>query len=128
MNENNIDIKNVIVHAPYIVNLANDENKEKYLFAINFLKEEIKRVEKMGVKKIVLHPGSYTTLDIERGIKAPSITTAIRLANVLNMSLDTMFADSLTIPANEVADVYLTDKQLAVLKKMVKEFRDNFME
>ena len=69
MNENNIDIRNVIVHAPYIVNLANDENKEKYLFAINFLKEEIKRVEKMGVKKIVLHPGSYTTLDIERGIK-----------------------------------------------------------
>ena len=69
MNENNIDIKNVIVHAPYIVNLANDENKEKYLFAINFLKEEIKRVEKMGVKKIVLHPGSYTTLDIGRGIK-----------------------------------------------------------
>lgn len=69
MKESNIDIKNVVVHAPYIINLANDENKEKYLFAINFLKEEIKRVEKMGVKKIVLHPGSYTTLDIERGIK-----------------------------------------------------------
>lgn len=69
MNENNIDIKNVIVHAPYIINLANDENKEKYLFAIDFLKEEIKRVEKMGIKKIVLHPGSYTTLDIDRGIK-----------------------------------------------------------
>ena len=69
MNEINIDIKNVIVHAPYIINLANDENKEKYLFAIDFLKEEIKRVEKMGIKKIVLHPGSYTTLDIDRGIK-----------------------------------------------------------
>lgn len=69
MNENNIDIRNVIVHAPYIINLANDENKEKYLFAIDFLKEEIKRVEKMGIKKIVLHPGSYTTLDIDRGIK-----------------------------------------------------------
>lgn len=69
MKESDIDIKNVIVHAPYIINLANDENKEKYLFAINFLKEEIKRVEKIGVKKIVLHPGSYTTLDIDRGIK-----------------------------------------------------------
>ncbi len=69
MKESNIDIKNVIVHAPYIINLANDENKEKYLFAIDFLKEEIKRVEKFGVKKIVLHPGSYTTLDIDRGIK-----------------------------------------------------------
>lgn len=69
MKESNIDIKNVIVHAPYIINLANDENKEKYLFAIDFLKDEIKRVEKFGVKKIVLHPGSYTTLDIDRGIK-----------------------------------------------------------
>lgn len=66
--------------------------------------------------------------DIERGIKAPSITTAIRLANVLNISLDTLFADSLTIPASEIEDVYLTDKQLAVLKKMVKEFRANFTE
>ena len=75
MKKSNIDIKNVVVHAPYIINLANDENKEKYLFAINFLKEEIKRVEKMGVKKIVLHPGSYTTLDIERGIKC--ITNAL---------------------------------------------------
>lgn len=68
MKENNIDIKNVIVHAPYIINLANDENKEKYNFAINFLKDEIKRVEKFGVKKIVLHPGSYTTLDLDKGI------------------------------------------------------------
>ena len=66
--------------------------------------------------------------NIERGIKAPSITTAIRLANVLNMSLDTLFADSLEIPAHEIEDIYLTDKQLAVLKKMVKEFKDNFME
>lgn len=66
--------------------------------------------------------------DIERGIKAPSITTAIRLANVLDMSLDALFADSLDVPASEVADVYLTEKQLNVLKKMVKDFRNNFME
>lgn len=68
MKENNIDIKNVIVHAPYIINLANNQIKEKYDFSINFLKEEIKRVEKFGVEKLVLHPGSYTTLDIDTGI------------------------------------------------------------
>ena len=34
--------------------------------------------------------------DIERGIKAPSITTAIRLSNVLGISLDVLFAESLT--------------------------------
>lgn len=66
--------------------------------------------------------------DIERGIKAPSVTTAIRLANVLNVSLDTLFADSLDINLAEEDDVYLTDKQLKVLKKVVKEIKDNFTE
>ena len=68
MKENGIDIKNEIVHAPYIINLANNENKEKYNFSISFLKEEIKRVEKFGVEKLVLHPGSYTTQNIDTGI------------------------------------------------------------
>lgn len=68
MKENDIDIKNVIVHAPYIINLANNQSEEKYKFAINFLKEEIKRVEAFGVEKLVLHPGSYTTLDLDTGI------------------------------------------------------------
>lgn len=66
--------------------------------------------------------------DIERGVKAPSVTTAIRLANVLNVSLDTLFADSLEINLAEEEDVYLTDKQLKVLKKVVKEIKDNFTE
>lgn len=68
MKENDIDIKNVIVHAPYIINLANNQSEEKYKFAIDFLKEEIKRVEAFGVEKLVLHPGSYTTLDLDTGI------------------------------------------------------------
>lgn len=68
MKENGIDIKNVVVHAPYIINLANNENKEKYNFSISFLKEEIKRVEKFGLEKLVLHPGSYTTQNIDTGI------------------------------------------------------------
>lgn len=92
MNENNIDIRNVIVHAPYIINLANDENKEKYLFAINFLKEEIKRVEKMGIKKIVLHPGSYTTLDIDRGIKCiiNALNEVLKEDSSVSILLETM--------------------------------------
>ena len=68
MEENNIDINNVIVHAPYIINLANNEKKDNYFFAINFLKEEIKRVESLGVKKLVLHPGSFVNLDIDTSI------------------------------------------------------------
>lgn len=92
MKENNIDIKNVIVHAPYIINLANDENKEKYLFAIDFLKDEIKRVEKFGVKKIVLHPGSYTTFDIDRGINCVinALNEVLKDDSTVSILLETM--------------------------------------
>lgn len=64
--ENNIDIHNLVVHAPYIINLANPKN---YDFNINFLKQEIKRCEMLGVKRLVLHPGSHVGLGIEEGIK-----------------------------------------------------------
>lgn len=66
MEENNIDINNVIVHAPYIINLANLANQD---FSVNFLKEEIKRVESLGVTKLVLHPGSHVGVGIDKGIE-----------------------------------------------------------
>lgn len=66
MKENNIDPKNVIVHAPYIINLANDG--ANYDFAIKFLKDEIKRVSKLGMKYLVLHPGSHVGLGIDKGL------------------------------------------------------------
>ena len=65
MKENNIDINNVIVHAPYIVNLANPVNFD---FSVEFLKKEIKRCEFLGVKKLVLHPGSHVGNGIELGL------------------------------------------------------------
>ena len=68
MKENNIDINDVIIHAPYIVNLANNNDEDKYAFAINFLKQELKRAESLGIKKVVLHPGSHVGLGIETGL------------------------------------------------------------
>lgn len=62
----NINIDDVIVHAPYIINLANINN---YDFNIKFLKEEIKRVESLGIKKLVLHPGSHVGAGIDKGIE-----------------------------------------------------------
>lgn len=62
----NININDVIVHAPYIINLANDKN---YDFNVKFLKEEISRVEKLGVTKLVLHPGSHVGLGVDKGIE-----------------------------------------------------------
>ena len=69
MLENNINAKNVIVHAPYIVNLANRSDKIKYDFYIDFFIKELDRCKMLGLDKIVLHPGSATTCSKEEAIE-----------------------------------------------------------
>ena len=69
MKENNIDINDVIIHAPYIINLANDKDDEKWNFTINFLKQEIERAKILGINKIVLHPGSHVGLGVDKGLE-----------------------------------------------------------
>ena len=68
MIENNINPKNVIVHAPYIVNLANKSDINKYNFYIEFLIKELNRVKELSLDKMVLHPGSATTCTKEEAI------------------------------------------------------------
>ncbi len=68
METHNFDVNNVVVHAPYIMNLANP-SEEKRAFAIRFLTEEIKRSAYMHATQIVLHPGSAVGKDREQAIK-----------------------------------------------------------
>lgn len=61
-------IKEVVVHAPYIINLANT-TKEGYIdFAIDFLKEELRRAEAVGSTQVVLHPGSHVGAGVDVGL------------------------------------------------------------
>ena len=69
MLENGIDANNVIVHAPYILNLANRLDERKHEFYIDFFADELNRVKKLGFNKIVLHPGSATGFSREEGLK-----------------------------------------------------------
>lgn len=57
-----------VVHAPYIINLANTVKPETYELAVNFLREEIRRTEAMGSKVLVLHPGSHVDAGADAGI------------------------------------------------------------
>ncbi len=66
MKEVGIDFSKVVVHAPYIINLCNEE---KFDFSVSFLKGEVKRVNDLGVKYMVLHPGSHVGLGIDKGIE-----------------------------------------------------------
>jgi deoxyribonuclease-4 len=68
MHEKGLSFDDVIVHAPYIINLANPDPTKRE-FAIDFLTEEVKRTHHMHVKQIVLHPGSAVGGDREQAIK-----------------------------------------------------------
>ena len=68
MNEHGIKLENIICHAPYIINLANNSDISKYEFSINFLKNELSRCEKLGITKLVLHPGSAVKISKEEGL------------------------------------------------------------
>lgn len=89
MQENNINIKNVVVHAPYIINLANSNNFD---FNVKFLKEEINRVQSLGVEKLVLHPGSHVGLGVDIGIKniVDSLNIALTKDAKVIICLETM--------------------------------------
>ena len=65
MKENNIALENVIVHAPYIINLCNDKNFD---FSVSFLKQEVIRCEELGMTKLVLHPGASVGLERSHAI------------------------------------------------------------
>lgn len=89
MSDNNIDINNVIVHAPYIVNLANAKNEQ---FNIEFLSKEILRVEKLEIKNMVLHPGSHVGLGVDIGINniASTLNKVLTKDTKVNICLETM--------------------------------------
>ena len=92
MKDNNIDKNNIIVHAPYIINLANGDDS-KFNFSCNFLSEELERVDTLGMKYLVLHPGSHVGLGVDEGIsnivKALNFVLAKDDSNVMIL-LETM--------------------------------------
>ncbi|MBO5488993.1 MAG: deoxyribonuclease IV [Eubacterium sp.] len=59
---------NFIVHAPYIINLANTVKPETFELATEFLAKEIERTAAMGAEVLVLHPGSHVGAGEEAGI------------------------------------------------------------
>lgn len=89
MKDHHIDPENVIVHAPYIINLANPNNHD---FSVRFLKEEIERCEQLGMKKLVLHPGSYVKFTKEIGLEniVESLNEVLTEDTTVSICLETM--------------------------------------
>ena len=60
-------IDDIVIHAPYIINLASFKD-DIYQLGIEFLAKEINRTEAIGAKYLVMHPGAFTQRDLDYGI------------------------------------------------------------
>lgn len=67
MAEHGID--EIVVHAPYIINIGNSVNPATFELGVNFLRSEIERTQALGAGQIVLHPGAHVGAGSEIGIQ-----------------------------------------------------------
>ncbi|GEN52050.1 deoxyribonuclease IV [Halobacillus faecis] len=61
-------IGDIVVHAPYIINIGNTTKPETFQLGVDFLRNEIERTEALGARQIVLHPGSHVGQGVEKGL------------------------------------------------------------
>lgn len=86
MRENGIE--EFVVHAPYIINLANTVKPDIYELAVSFLRTELERTVAMGSHVLVLHPGSH----VNAGADAGTAQIIKGLNEVLTPDLDCVIA------------------------------------
>lgn len=114
MKAHNFSMERVIVHAPYIINLANSIDVEKSNFAKEFLQKELKRVQKIGATTLVLHPGSHVKAGLDIGLKF--------IVNGLNEVLDQDDSDvciALETMAGKGSECGTNLEQLATIKSKI---------
>ena len=85
-------LSNIVVHAPYIINIANTNKPEVFELGVNFLQNEIERTEAIGAKDIVLHPGSHVGAGADVGIKRiiEGLNEVLTNNNDVRIALETM--------------------------------------
>ena len=58
----------ILAHAPYTMNLASAQEKV-YEFACTVIREDVGRMDALGIENIVFHPGSHTGIGVQAGIQ-----------------------------------------------------------
>lgn len=62
-------IEEIVVHAPYIINIGNTQKKQTFRLGVDFLRSETERTEAIGAKQIVLHPGAHVGAGADAAIE-----------------------------------------------------------
>ena len=112
MRENGIE--DFVVHAPYIINLANTVKPETYELAVTFLRTELERTIAMGSHVLILHPGSH----VDAGVEAGTAQIIKGLNEVLTPDLDCVIA--LETMAGKGSEIGRSFEELAAIYDGVK--------
>ena len=103
-------IKEIIVHAPYIINLGNAAKAETFELAVNFLKLEIERTEACRSNTLILHPGSHVGEGVDIGINQiiKGLNEVLTKDTNVNIALETMSGKGSELGRNfeELARIY----------------------
>jgi deoxyribonuclease-4 len=86
-------IDEIVVHAPYIINIGNSIKPETFELGVNFLRQEIDRTTALKkAKNIVLHPGAHVGAGEDIGIKQiiQGLNEVITKDQTVNIALETM--------------------------------------
>jgi deoxyribonuclease IV len=85
-------IEDIVVHAPYIINIGNTTNPDTFELGVRFLRSEIDRTEALGARQIVLHPGAHVGAGAEEGIKkiVEGLNEVLTGQEHLQIALETM--------------------------------------
>ena len=68
LKQHELSLDNIVVHAPYLINLANTLNPDTYKNSVELLKNEMIRCDAIGSKYLILHPGSHVQAGSDIGI------------------------------------------------------------
>lgn len=85
-------INDIVIHAPYIINLANTVKPETFKLAVDFLSLEIERSLAMGSQILILHPGAHVGAGVEAGVKqiVAGLNEVLSIDNNCYIALETM--------------------------------------
>lgn len=85
-------IRDIIVHAPYIINLGNSVKPETFKLAVDFLAMELERSAACKSRLIILHPGAHVGAGADTGIRqvVKGLNEVLTRDTSLYIALETM--------------------------------------
>lgn len=103
-------IEEIIVHAPYIINLGNSVKPETFELAVQFLQLEIERTAACKSQTLILHPGAHVGAGTEAGIAQiiKGLNEVLTADTPCNIALETMAGKGSEIGRSfeELAQIY----------------------